>query len=33
VRAQTPPTVAWEYYTPDNRGVARPVELTVTDKK
>jgi len=33
VRAQTPPSVAWEYYTPDNRGVARPVELTVTDKK
>src|SRR5262249_51111849 len=33
VRAQTPPTGAWGHSRPDNRGVARPVELTVTDKK
>jgi hypothetical protein len=33
VKAKTPPTVAYEYYTPDNRGSARPVELTVEDKK
>jgi uncharacterized protein YfaS (alpha-2-macroglobulin family) len=31
VRAQTPPTVAYEYYTPTNRAVSRPVRLTVTD--
>lgn len=33
VRAQTPPTVAYEYYTPTNLGVSQPVELTVEDKK
>jgi hypothetical protein len=33
VRAQTPPSVVYEYYTPSNRAVARPVELTVTDRK
>lgn len=33
VRAQTPPTVAYEYYTPTNRGVSAPVQLTVTDRK
>jgi hypothetical protein len=33
VKAQTPPSVAYEYYTPDNRAVARPVELTVTERK
>jgi hypothetical protein len=31
VRAQTPPSVAYEYYTPSNRATARPVELTVTE--
>jgi hypothetical protein len=29
IRAKTPPTVAYEYYTPANRGTAPPVELTV----
>ena len=33
LRAQTPPTTVYEYYTPDNRGVAQPVELTVVNKK
>jgi hypothetical protein len=33
VRAQAPGAVAYEYYTPANRAVARPVELTVTDRK
>jgi uncharacterized protein YfaS (alpha-2-macroglobulin family) len=31
LRARTPPTTAYEYYTPANRGVARPVELTVEE--
>ena len=33
LRARTPESVAYEYYTPANRAVARPVELTVTDNK
>jgi hypothetical protein len=33
LRAQTPVTTAYEYYTPGNRGVAQPVELTVENKK
>lgn len=33
LRAQTPSTVAYEYYTPANRVEARPVEITVEDKK
>jgi hypothetical protein len=33
LRAQTPPTTAWEYYTPTNRAVAAPTRLTVTEKK
>jgi uncharacterized protein YfaS (alpha-2-macroglobulin family) len=33
VRAQAPPSVAYEYYTPTNRAVTRPVELTVTDRR
>lgn len=33
LRARTPATVAYEYYTPANRVEARPVEITVEDKK
>jgi hypothetical protein len=33
VRARTPAAVAYEYYTPANRAVSRPVELTVEEKK
>jgi hypothetical protein len=33
IRARTPATVAYEYYTPKNRATARPVVLQVTDKK
>jgi hypothetical protein len=33
VKAKTPPSVAYEYYTPANRGSAQPVELTVVEKK
>ncbi|HWY87856.1 MAG TPA: alpha-2-macroglobulin family protein, partial [Gemmataceae bacterium] len=33
LRARTPSTVAYEYYTPDNRAVARPVELVVEEGK
>jgi alpha-2-macroglobulin-like protein len=33
LRARTPASVAYEYYTPANRVEARPVELTVEDKK
>ena len=29
VKAKTPATVAYEYYTPANRGTAKPVEITV----
>lgn len=32
VKARTPATVAYEYYTPANRATAAPVELQVTDK-
>jgi hypothetical protein len=33
VKAKTPATVAYEYYTPDHRAEAKPVELTVAEKK
>jgi hypothetical protein len=33
IKAKTPATVAYEYYTPGNRGTAQPVELVVEDKK
>jgi hypothetical protein len=33
LRARTPAAVAWEYYTPSHRAEARPVELTVEDRK
>ncbi len=33
IRAQAPAAVAYEYYTPANRAVSRPVELTVVEKK
>jgi prenyltransferase beta subunit len=33
LRAKTPSTVAYEYYTPANRGTAVPVELVVEEKK
>ncbi len=33
VKAKTPATVAYEYYTPKNRATARPAELEVADKK
>ncbi len=33
IRAKTPATVAYEYYTPGNRAEAKPIELEVTDKK
>lgn len=33
IKAKTPATVAYEYYTPANRGEAKPVELVVEDKK
>lgn len=33
LRARTPASVAYEYYTPSNRVEARPVELIVEDKK
>jgi hypothetical protein len=33
IKAKTPATVAYEYYTPANRATAQPVELTVVDKK
>ncbi len=33
VRAKTPVSTAYEYYTPSNRAEARPVELVVEDKK
>jgi hypothetical protein len=32
IKAKTPATVAYEYYTPANRAAARPVELTVVAK-
>jgi hypothetical protein len=33
IKAKTPVTVAYEYYTPTNRGTAQPVEITVVEKK
>ena len=33
LRARTPASVAYEYYTPANRAEARPVELTVEEAK
>jgi 5-hydroxyisourate hydrolase-like protein (transthyretin family) len=33
LRAQTPVSTAYEYYTPTNRAQTRPVELTVTEGK
>jgi hypothetical protein len=33
LRARTPESVAYEYYTPANRAVARPIELVVEEKK
>jgi hypothetical protein len=32
IKAKTPATVAYEYYTPANRATAQPVELTVSDQ-
>lgn len=32
IKAKTPATVAYEYYTPANRATAQPVELTVSEK-
>jgi hypothetical protein len=32
IKAKTPATVAYEYYTPANRATAAPAELTVTEK-
>jgi uncharacterized protein YfaS (alpha-2-macroglobulin family) len=31
LRARTPASVAWEYYTPTNRGTSAPAELTVEE--
>jgi hypothetical protein len=33
IRAKTPATVAYEYYTPANRATAQPVELRVEEKR
>ena len=33
IKAMTPVTKAYEYYTPSNRGAAKPVKLTVVEKK
>jgi hypothetical protein len=33
IKAKTPATVAYEYYTPANRAASKPVELTVVDAK
>jgi uncharacterized protein YfaS (alpha-2-macroglobulin family) len=33
IKAKTPPTVAYEYYTPTSRATAAPAELTVEEKK
>jgi hypothetical protein len=33
VKAKTPATVAYEYYTPKNRATAKPVELRVEEGK
>jgi hypothetical protein len=32
IKAKTPATVAYEYYTPANQAAAKPVELTVSEK-
>ena len=32
IKAKTPATVAYEYYTPSNRTVAKPATLTVREK-
>jgi len=33
IKAKTPATVAYEYYTPANRAEAKPIELVVEEKK
>ena len=33
IKAKTPATVVYEYYTPGNRAEAKPVELVVEEKK
>ncbi len=33
IKAKTPETVVYEYYTPANRAIAKPVELMVEEKK
>jgi hypothetical protein len=33
LKAQTPPSTVYEYYTPSHQVTAAPVTLTVTDKK
>ena len=33
IKAKTPASVAYEYYTPANRAEAKPVELVVEEKK
>ncbi|MBY0526087.1 MAG: hypothetical protein K2R98_22015, partial [Gemmataceae bacterium] len=33
IKAKTPATIAYEYYTPANQAAAKPVELTVVEKK
>jgi hypothetical protein len=33
IKAKTPESTAYEYYTPKNRGTAKPVELVVEEKK
>jgi hypothetical protein len=32
IKAKTPATVAYEYYTPANRATAAPAELTVAER-
>jgi hypothetical protein len=33
IKARTPVSVAYEYYTPTNRAASRPVELVVDERK
>ena len=33
IKAKTPASVAYEYYTPDHKATSQPVELTVDEKK
>ncbi len=33
IKAKTPASVVYEYYTPGNRAEAKPVELVVEEKK